>query len=166
MYIRKTRTAELDTVCKIYNEAREFMRVSGNAQQWGDEHPPRALIEQDIRDGKSYVCVDGQEHILAVFYFAVENDPTYNKIDGQWLSDEPYGVVHRIARGSKIPAMTRAPSVGEFCLNWCYEQCHNLRVDTHRDNAPMKNLLERLGFRYCGIIWIGNGEERLAYQRR
>ncbi|MCL2401702.1 MAG: GNAT family N-acetyltransferase [Oscillospiraceae bacterium] len=159
MIIRKTTTADLDTVCRIYDEGRAIMRQSGNHEQWGGVHPPRALIEEDIRDGTSYVCVRGDE-ILCVFYFNIERDPTYAKIDGAWLNDEPYGVVHRIARGF------HAKGAGAFCLQWCFEQCGNLRIDTHSDNVPMRRLLDKLGFTYCGIIWIENGDERLAFQKR
>jgi hypothetical protein len=134
------------------------MRDSGNPDQWGDVHPPRGLIELDIQAGLSYVCVYDEE-IAAVFYFNVEIEPTYGRIDGQWLSDGPYGVVHRIARSRN------SSGAGAFCLDWCFGQCRNLRIDTHRDNAPMRKLLDRLGFEYCGIIWIENGDERLAFQK-
>ena len=158
MIIRKTTAADLDAVCRIYDEGRAIMRQSGNHEQWGDMHPTRALITQDIRDGTSHVCVHGDE-ILCVFYFNIARDPTYAKIDGAWLNDRSYGVVHRIARGFQ------AKGVGAFCLEWCFKQCGNLRIDTHRDNVPMRRLLEKLGFIYCGIIWIENGDERLAFQK-
>lgn len=40
----------------------------------------------------------------------------------------------------------------------------NLRADTHRNNRTMRHLLEKSGFRYCGIIHVADGSERLAYQ--
>ncbi|MCL2408069.1 MAG: GNAT family N-acetyltransferase [Oscillospiraceae bacterium] len=158
MTIRKTTLADLDTVCRIYDEGRAIMRRSGNQDQWGNNHPPRTLIEQDIQAGKSYVCVS-EDEILCVFYFNIERDPTYAKIDGAWLNDNPYGVVHRIARSFQ------AKGAGAFCLEWCFKQCGNLRLDTHTNNAPMRQLLDKLGFTYCGIIWIENGDERLAFQK-
>jgi hypothetical protein len=97
--------------------------------------------------------------IVAVFYFNTEPDPTYDKIDGAWLDDKPCGVVHRIAK------RTQVKGAGAFCINWCFEQCHNIKIDTHSDNIPMKKLLGKLGFTYCGIIWIENGDERIAFQK-
>ena len=41
----------------------------------------------------------------------------------------------------------------------------NLRADTHRDNRIMQHILQKHGFRYCGIIYLLNGDERLAYQK-
>ena len=50
-------------------------------------------------------------------------------------------------------------------LAWCLEQCGNVRIDTHDDNFPMQRALERCGYRYCGVIVIEDGSERLAYQK-
>ena len=159
-YIRKTTIDDIDKACEIYKFAQGFMRDSGNPEQWGDVHPPRVLIEKDVHAGTSYVCVDEESgEIVAVFYFAIEVDKTYAKIDGQWLDDKPYGVIHRIARGRN------GKGAGAFCLEWCYEQHNNIRIDTHKDNEPMIKALEKLDYSYCGIIWIENGDERLAFQK-
>ena len=158
MTIRKTTHSDLDAIMEIYAHARAYMKENGNPNQWHDNHPPQEIIENDIAQENSYVCTNDNE-ILAVFYFNAEEDATYNKIDGKWLNDEPYGVVHRIARGPN------GKGTGAFCLNWCCERQKNIRIDTHRDNMQMLALLERLGFVYCGIIWLANGDERLAYQK-
>ena len=106
-----------------------------------------------------YVCED-EGRILAVFMFSTEPDPTYAEIyDGAWLSDAPYGVIHRIA------VAEQGRGIMDFCVNFCAEKCESLRIDTHRDNAPMRRALEKRGFRYCGIIYLESGDERLAYQR-
>ena len=155
--IRQTTQSDLDAVMEIYAYARTYMRENGNPNQWHNNHPPQAVIEDDIKAGLSYVCEEDGE-VVAVFYFNVEIEPTYGKIDGQWINDEPYGVVHRIARGPE------AKGVGAACLNWCAAQHPNIRIDTHRDNAAMLKLLEKLGYKYCGVIWLHNGDERLAFQ--
>ncbi|MCL2372526.1 MAG: GNAT family N-acetyltransferase [Defluviitaleaceae bacterium] len=160
MNIRKSTPADLPAILDIYRAAREFMQQNGNPNQWKQNHPPQDAVEADIRSGESYVCeCDGQ--VLAVFYFSTTPDPTYAKIDGAWLNNQPYAVVHRIAR-AQTPA---AKGIGAFCLNWCYQQLPNTRIDTHKDNIPMVRLLENLGFQQCGIIWLANGEERLAFHR-
>jgi RimJ/RimL family protein N-acetyltransferase len=158
MTIRLTRTDDLNDVMQIYADARAFMRENGNPNQWLDGHPALDMIERDILDGKSYVLVEGGE-VAAVFYFSVEREPTYEKIDGAWLNDEPFGVVHRIARRRGVKG------AGAACINWCLEQCGNVKIDTHQDNIPMRRLLDKLGFTYCGIIWIQNGDERIAFQK-
>ena len=161
MIIRKTTVKDIDNVMRIYADARDFMRESGNPDQWHGWYPPRDMIERDVRDGTGYVCEESGQ-VLAVFYFNIEKDPTYEKIDGGWLNDEPYGVVHRIARCRN--AATKG--AGTFCINWCFEQIKNIRIDTHENNLAMRGLLDKLGFTYCGIIWVLEGtEERIAFQK-
>ena len=165
MKIRKSKKTDLPAIMQIFAEARAFMWENGNMDQWKNNHPPQELIEEDIQRGVSYVCVIGEEvaeEIAAVFYFNIERDITYSKIDGKWVNDEPYGVIHRIARSMSVKG---AKGAGEFCIKWCLKQHPNIRIDTHRDNAPLLRLMDKLGFTRCGIIWLANGDERVAFQK-
>lgn len=165
MTIRKSTAQDIDRMMAIYARARAFMADHGNPNQWGPTRwPPRALIERDVREGHSYVCLDGDGRIVGTFYFIQGRDiePTYRDItDGAWPDDGPYGVVHRIASdGSR-------KGVGAFCLNWAHAQCGRLRIDTHGDNAVMQNLLGKLGFVHCGTIYVAEDNfPRLAYEKR
>lgn len=158
MIIRKATYNDLEEIMNIYDSARSFMAENGNPDQWGKVYPSVDLIKQHI-DTKMYVAEeDGQ--IACVFYFAIENDPTYDVIyEGEWKDSSTYGVVHRIASARTVKGAAR------FCLSWAYSQCGNLRIDTHRDNIPMQNLLKSLGFEYSGIIHLESGDERLAFEK-
>jgi len=159
MQIRKTQIEDLDTVMGIYESARQFMRENGNSNQWGYTYPQIDLINNDITNGISYVCLENSQ-IACVFTYLQGIDPTYVKIyDGAWLNEDHYGVVHRIASSGVIKG------VAAYCLNWCLDQCKNLKIDTHEDNKVMQNLLSRNGFTRCGIIYLENGSKRLAYQK-
>ena len=159
--IRHTRIEELQAVMEIYATARQFMRQSGNPNQWSDNYPSTEDIEDDIRLGRSYVCINSDNEIAAVFFFQKEEpDPTYHRIEGgTWLNENPYGVIHRIASSGRTRGVMRA------VVNWCFSQINNLRIDTHRDNRVMQQALLQLNFQYCGIIYLQNGGERLAYQK-
>ncbi|MBQ5456348.1 MAG: GNAT family N-acetyltransferase, partial [Prevotella sp.] len=50
-------------------------------------------------------------------------------------------------------------------FDYCFTRTTNIRIDTHRQNVIMRNVLQKYGFRYCGIIYLLDGAERLAYQR-
>ena len=164
MRIRKTTLRDLDRVMEIYAFARKYMAQHGNPNQWGPTSwPPEELIRRDIQNGNSYVCINEAGNVTAAFFFAQGDDiePAYRVItDGAWLDNSPYGVVHRIASdGSE-------KGTGEFCLNWAYEQCHHLRMDTHGDNIVMQRLLGKLGFRHCGTIFVEEDDyPRLAYEK-
>jgi RimJ/RimL family protein N-acetyltransferase len=161
--IRQAVETDFAAIMRLYEDARVFMRENGNPEQWGTFHPPEELVRADIREGCGFVCecaAGTPRDICAVFAFLTGEDPTYKIIyHGRWLNSEPYGVVHRIA------ASRAYKGAGAFCLDWAFEQCGNLRIDTHRDNRPMRNLLAKLDFAYCGIIDTHGFGERLAYQK-
>ena len=157
MEIRRTEEADLKTVLELYAQARAFMRETGNPDQWGDSKPTEAMIREDIRLGRSWVAEESGE-ILAVFAFLRDGEPTYGKIRGAWHREEPYGTIHRIAA-------RRGHGAASACFRWCASQMPYLRIDTHRQNAPMQHRLEKEGFRYCGIIWLEDRSERLAFDR-
>ncbi|HBE79835.1 MAG TPA: GNAT family N-acetyltransferase [Firmicutes bacterium] len=159
MEIRHTTLAEIDPVMDIYDNARLFMRKSGNCNQWVHGYPGLELINNDILHGNSFVCLESSR-IAGVFTFIQGMEPTYLQIhNGTWLNDEAYGVVHRIASAGS------GKGVATHCLNWCLDQCKNVRIDTHRDNVAMQNLLAKNNFVPCGIIYLADGSERLAYQK-
>ena len=55
--IRKAVRADLDPVMEVYASARRFMKETGNPTQWGDDFPPRELIDGRIHRGELYVLV-------------------------------------------------------------------------------------------------------------
>ena len=159
MRIRKTVEADLVQIGAIYENAKKFMHEMGNPHQWNSERPNMQSAREDMENGVGYVAEENGE-ILAVFMFSQDTDPTYAKIyDGAWLSDAPYGVIHRIAVAKQGQGIIGA------CIDECFARCHNLRIDTHRDNLPMQRALLKRGFAYCGVIHLENGDERLAYQK-
>ena len=161
MIIRKTEYSDVPRAAQIYDSARAFMRKSGNLLQWNDGYPNADTVREDIKEGNSYVLED-EGLVIAVFYFRVGIDETYNKIyGGEWLSDEPYAVIHRIA----VSDEARGKGAAHFIFSECYKKHPNIKIDTHKDNHPMQRSLERAGFKYCGIIYLKSGDERLAYEK-
>ena len=164
MNIRHATEQDFDRMMEIYSFAREYMAEHGNPNQWGPTNwPPEALIHSDIQNGNSFVCVNDAGKVIGTFFFVHVKDiePTYRKItDCAWLDDSPYGVVHRIAGdGSE-------KGIGAFCINWAYEQCGHLRIDTHGDNTVMQNLVKKLGFVHCGTIYVEEDNyPRLAFEK-
>ena len=163
MHIRNSKLTDLPRIMQIYEYAREFMKKNGNPNQWGQSNwPPEDLILDDIKKEKSFVYVNDDDKVIGVFYYEYGKDiePTYENIyDGNWIGDNNYAVVHRIAGdGSE-------KGIGAFCINWAFEKSGHIRIDTHEDNVVMQNLLKKLGFEFCGIIHLKNGDKRLAYEK-
>ena len=113
---------------------------------------------RDMENGVGYFAEENGE-ILAVFMFYNGRDKTYDKIyGGDLLNSRSYSVIHRIADAKQ------GLNIMSHCIEFCRGISDNIKIDTHKDNVPMQKALAKRGFRYCGIIHLGNGEERLAYQ--
>ena len=161
MIIRQADMNDLESIVRIYEDARAFMKETGNPNQWGTTNPPLARTLEDINTEKLYVACD-EDSILGVFFYDFANDPTYDIIyNGSWLNDAPYGVMHRVA----ISKDARGRGVAGFCFEFAYGKCKNLKIDTHKDNIPMQKSLAKNGFTKCGIIHLANGDKRIAYQK-
>lgn len=159
MNIRKATQNDLARIMELYDIGRSFMRKHGNSSQWGGGYPPIELVSEDIEKGICHVCeVDGV--IEGVFVFFVGQDPTYQEIyDGQWLREGESGVVHRIVSTGVVRG------IGSFCMQYAYERCGNVKIDTHADNTVMQGMLEKNGFTRCGIIHLADGSPRIAFQK-
>ena len=158
MEIRKTKPEELQDILPIFEIAKAFMVKTGNPNQWTATYPSTDMIEKDIANGESYVCVQEGE-IVATFAYSEAGEETYRSIDGKWLNDKPYGVIHRVASPGKVKG------VFSCIAEWAWKQNKNLKIDTHRDNKVMQRVILKNEFTYCGIIHLKNGDERLAYQK-
>ena len=158
MYITKTKVGDIPRLMQIFARARRFMADTGNPGQWSGDYPDEDVLMCDIRQGDSYVCIDG-DTIVATFVLRGGNDPTYGVIyEGRWPSGRPYATIHRIASNGERKGIFKA--VMEFAL----QHYSTIRIDTHRDNRVMRHVITGAGFTYCGIIHCWNGDERLAFQ--
>ncbi|TKZ35462.1 GNAT family N-acetyltransferase [Brachyspira catarrhinii] len=161
MTIRKAELNDLNIILKIFEHARNYMKENNNPNQWGDNHPPASLIEEDIKNSIGYVCLDDENNIVGYFCFYVGIEEDYNQIyEGNWLNDKEYAVIHRIA------TMSNKKGVGGFCMRYCFDKYKNIKIDTSEYNIPMQKLLEREGYTKCGIIKLRrNEEDRIAFQK-
>lgn len=168
MQIRKTKTSDVPDVLEMLNHGRSIIRDTGNTVQWTGEYPGKIDIEQDIQQDVSFICIateaDANANVqpgtpLATVAVMTAPEPTYQTIDGQWLNDEPYATIHRIATNGRVKG------AGRFCIEWVLEHYDNVRIDTHEANKPMLYLIEQLGFQYCGQVIVHDGTPRMAFQK-
>lgn len=161
--VRLARTEDLPEILSIYESARDFMRGTGNPDQWGTSYPEKSLLIEDIQNGELYVILgDSQDtkdgEIIGVFMLTFGGEPTYRKIDGAWHTEMPYGVIHRIA------SRPGAKGILHTAVNYAARLAPALRIDTHADNRVMQERILKEGFEPCGTIWLADGTPRIAYE--
>ena len=155
--IRHTTMEDLPTIMGIYKIAQDFMIKTGNPNQWMHAHPAEELVKEDIENGINRV-IEEDGRICGVFALIEGKDPTYGYIEGgEWLNDDPYVTIHRIASDQT------ARGIFECALKYCLTYEKNVRIDTHEDNKVMQGLVEKNGFKKCGIIYLKNGSPRIAF---
>ncbi len=167
--VRLAAASDVEAVLGLFDQARAIMRSDGNLTQWAGGYPDAPAVLRDIDAGVGYVLVRSSADPVAisasadpVAYFALipSPDPTYSYIEGAWLDDEPYGVIHRIASGPENHGIMAS------ILDFAFSKFAEIRIDTHENNHIMRHILERSGFVYCGVIYVADGSPRMAYQRR
>lgn len=155
--IRRANKEDIKFIMPIYEAAKKKMRADGNLHQWSDKYPDEETLLNDIARGELYIAHDGNE-IYGVFMLSFSGEDTYKEIQGAWLNDEAYAVIHRIA------SLGKGKNLLGDAIDFAFDKTKNIRIDTHEDNNIMRTLLKKLGFIYTGIIHLKNGDERRAYQ--
>ena len=157
--IRNADLSDLKEIMDIYEYARKFMKQTGNRNQWANKFPPESLIKEHIEKKQLYI-IEKSGFICGVFAFIIGNDPTYSIIkNGEWLSYEKYGTVHRVASNGK------SKGIFNEIITFCESKISHLRIDTHKDNKIMQHLIEKNGFYKCGIIYVTDGTPRCVYEK-
>lgn len=158
--IREAKTTDITDIMLVMEAAKKIMRSSGNMHQWADGYPSEAVIISDMEKHGGYIIEDAGR-IVGYFAFLPSPEPTYSKIyDGKWLDDvQSYHVVHRIASYPDVHG------IFSDIMDFCFSHDANIRIDTHKDNRIMQHNIEKHGFTCCGIIYLANGDERMAYQK-
>jgi len=150
---------DLPRIMEIYDIAKAYMRANGNPNQWNGAYPDPETLRTDIEKQRLYVYKKAGS-IHGVFMLLLEEEPTYAYIeDGSWREERPYGTIHRLAGDGEVRGLFAK------CVAFCEKKVRYLRADTHFDNHTMQHLLEKNGFERRGIIYLKNGDPRIAYQK-
>lgn len=159
MDVIKSVSTDIDEIMNCISFARKLMRESGNDVQWTNGYPSKELMLESIEKGYNFLILK-DDRIVATFDFIIADDSNYSLIEnGNWLNNEKYGVIHRLASNGE------AKGIAQFCFEWCFSQFPNIRIDTHESNIAMQKVLEKLGYKKCGIIYVADGTPRLAFQK-
>lgn len=165
MEFRKTNETDLNDIMIIIRQAQDYFKKQG-INQWQNNYPNEDTIRNDMNKNYSYVLLKDN---IAVATAAVsfEGEKTYDTIyEGQWISNSTYAVIHRIAVNDNYKGLGISSkiihNVEQLCIN---RGISSIKVDTHEDNLSMQKLLEKNKFKYCGIIYLEDGNKRIAFEK-
>lgn len=163
LQFRKAAKADIKSIWKIIQQAIERRKLDGSSQ-WQDGYPNPETIGQDIENAHGYVLSAG-ENIIAYCAVLFNNEPAYDHIKGEWLTNGDFLVLHRLAVSIEVAGQGIA--TGLFKLLEDHAVANNIfsiKVDTNFDNVPMLKILEKLGYTYCGEVYF-RGSARKAFEK-
>ncbi|UOE41654.1 GNAT family N-acetyltransferase [Chryseobacterium suipulveris] len=160
---RKATPEDADQIWDILQQAIERRRLDGS-QQWQNGYPNPDTVKTDIEKNHGFVLVSENE--IAVYGALILNDePAYDDIKGKWLSDGDFVVVHRVAVNEKFHGKGLVKVFFEKIEDFAKEnQIYSIKVDTNFDNGAMLHILEKLGYTYCGEVFLSGGV-RKAFEK-
>lgn len=139
-------------------------RKADGSQQWQDGYPNEEVVANDLKENYGYV-LETNGKVAGYCALILNNEPAYAAIDGRWLTNGSYVVIHRIAispdyigKGLVQVMLQQIETLVK------YDEIPSIRVDTNYDNAPMLHILEKMGYRYCGEVRTRGGL-RKAYEK-
>ncbi len=157
--VRKATKEDFNEILNIYESARQYMKTTGNPEQWGDELPLASTTASDIENGTLYV-VEREGQLCGVMEFHIGEDPFYSNLhDASWNYEGDYATIHRLASNGKHSGI-----FSEF-LEFGKGICPHIKIDTHLDNVIMQNLIEKNGFKKCGVFFSTPDRGWIVYEK-
>lgn len=160
---RKAKRTEIAPIWAILQQAIQRRKEDGS-NQWQDGYPNPEVLQKDIEKGAGFVLVAG-ETIVGYSAVLVNDEPAYGNIEGKWLTNDDFVVMHRVAISEnylgKGLAKLMLKNIEDFALS---NNIYSIKADTNFDNIAMMKIFENLGYTYCGEVYF-RGSPRKAYEK-
>lgn len=163
-HFRKAIASEIPQIWTIIQQA-IVRRKNDGSQQWQDGYPNENVIRIDIEKGIGYVLTDDNT-IVGYAAILFNDEPAYEQLNGTWLTNGDFVVVHRVAISDDYLGKGLAQKIFFFTEDLAIDNnIFSIKVDTNFDNLPMLKILEKLGYTYCGEVTF-RGSMRKAFEKK
>jgi GNAT superfamily N-acetyltransferase len=163
MILRLATLVDASTIWEIL-QAAILQRKNDGSTQWQNGYPNEGTVASDIQQGYGYV-IEENNMIIAYAAIVFGDEPTYEVINGAWLSNQSYVVVHRVATAPTLKGKGVATQLFLLIEKLAADKnIFSIKVDTNFDNIPMLKIMDKLNYTYCGEILV-SGFPRRAYEK-
>jgi GNAT superfamily N-acetyltransferase len=160
---RKADISEQNTIWEILHQAIIRRKKDGSAQ-WQDGYPNPDVVQNDIEKGQGFVLLEG-ETVIGYSTVIINDEPAYAGIEGKWLTNEDFVVIHRVAISEEYLGKGLAKMIIGFVEDFALQNnIYSVKADTNFDNVPMMKVFENLGYTLCGEVYF-RGSPRKAYEK-
>ncbi len=167
---RKANADDIEDIMLIVRQARNYLKKH-RVDQWQGDYPTQQAFEDSIENGECYAVMYGKS-LAGVFCMTDTPEPDYDSItDGYWHGQGKYCTVHRLAVEAKFRGTGMSDKMFAFAEEAAIEKgAECMRVDTHRKNKAMQQLVRRIGYTYRGNVTVtseqGHDPARQAFEKK
>ncbi len=162
-HLRNASLADQDIIWDILQQAIKRRKEEGS-NQWQDGYPNMDSIKNDIEQDFGFV-LESENQILGYAAVIFEIEPAYEIIEGKWLSNQEYVVIHRVAVSEVYVGLGIATIIFQEVEKVAISKnIFSIKVDTNFDNIPLLKILNKLNYTYCGEVYF-RGSARKAFQK-
>lgn len=160
---RQAEEKDIPEIWEILQGAIQRRREEGSAQ-WQNGYPNLEIATADVQNGQCYLLeIDGK--IAATSVLMINDEPAYKNIDGKWLSDGDFLVIHRVAVSEEFAGKGVVKQMFSYFEDFAKSKnIFSIKVDTNFDNAAMLAILQKLNYTYCGEVYLAGGK-RKAFEK-
>lgn len=142
---------DIDSVADLYSKSVSHLESTVNYPRWTAEYPDRKTVEEAVRNGEQYACIENGRILGAVI---LSENPNGDYDAGSWsrpLKVGEYMVIHTLAADPS----RKHRGIGSYIVERCVETARRqgyaaVRIDVVPDNIPAIRLYEKEGFAYAG----------------
>ena len=160
---RKATLSEINPIWDILQQA-IIRRKNDGSNQWQDGYPNLEVVQKDIEKESGYVLTEG-ETIVGYIAVLINDEPAYEKIEGEWLTNDDFVLFHRVAIAENYLGKGLAKMMINYIEDFALKnKIKSIKADTNFDNDAMLNIFEKLGYKYCGQVYL-RGNPRKAFEK-
>lgn len=160
---RKATLSEINPIWDILQHA-IIRRKNDGSNQWQDGYPNLEVVKKDIEKESGYVLTEG-ETIVGYIAVLINDEPAYEKIEGEWLTNDDFVLFHRVAIAENYLGKGLAKMMINYIEDFALKnKIKSIKADTNFDNDAMLNIFEKIGYKYCGQVYL-RGNPRRAFEK-
>lgn len=165
MEFRLAKEIDREKIERIYEDGSLKLKSLG-INQWQGNEKPNLNNFSNLNENNIIYVLEDKEIIVSTLIIYDKDEDYENNLVGTWNSPKPYVALHRIATLSGARKKGYGRKIIEFAENYARENnFKSVRVDTHRENKSMQNLLNSMEYNYVGIVYLDGKRERFAYEK-
>ena len=165
MEFRLAKEVDREKIEKIYEDGSLKLKSLG-INQWQGNEKPNLNNFSNLNENKIIYVLEDKEIIVSTLIIYDKDQDYENNLVGTWNSPKPYVALHRIATLSGARKKGYGRKIIEFAESYARENnFKSVRIDTHRENKPMQNLLSSMEYNFVGLVFLDGKRERFAYEK-